>query len=187
KITDPVGNIWSTTYDQMGRPIKESDPAKGKSTTVYDDRGQVTSTTDARNTTLVNVYDNLGRRTAVYTGSVNGPLRGKWTYDTVTGAKGKIAESTRYENGEAYTTKVTAYDRLYRPYRTSLTIPASEKALAGTYQTGTTYKPSGLPASTTYSAAGALPGGTVSYGYEDQTLRQNSIFGQGMSTSTVHS
>ncbi|MFJ6009412.1 RHS repeat domain-containing protein [Streptomyces halstedii] len=187
KITDPVGNIWSTTYDQMGRPIKESDPAKGKSTTVYDDRGQVTSTTDARNTTLVNVYDNLGRRTAVYTGSVNGPLRAKWTYDTVTGAKGKIAESTRYENGEAYTTKVTAYDRLYRPYRTSLTIPASEKALAGTYQTGTTYKPSGLPASTTYSAAGALPGGTVSYGYEDQTLRQNSIFGQGMSTSTVHS
>ncbi|MEV0139928.1 MULTISPECIES: RHS repeat-associated core domain-containing protein [Streptomyces] len=187
KVTDPAGNIWSTTYDQMGRPVEESDPAKGKSTIVYDDRGQVTSTTDARKTTLVNVYDNLGRRTAVHTGSTTGPLRAKWTYDTVTGAKGQIAESTRYENGEAYTTKVTAYDRLYRPYRTALTIPASEGALAGTYQTGTTYKPSGLLAGTTYSAAGALPGGTVSYGYEDQTLRQNSVFGQGMSTSTAYS
>ncbi|MEV1045793.1 hypothetical protein [Streptomyces sp. NPDC049916] len=94
KVTDPAGNIWSTTYDQMGRPVEESDPAKGKHTTVYDDRGQVTSTTDARRTTLVNVYDNLGRRTVSHTDSTTGPLRAKWTYDTVTGAKGQIADRT---------------------------------------------------------------------------------------------
>jgi RHS repeat-associated protein len=187
KVTDPAGNVWSYSYDQLGRQTRAQDPAKGTSTSGYDDRGQLTSTEDARGTKFTHIYDNLGRRTELRQDSATGPLRSKWVYDTVTGAKGYLAESTRYEDGEAYTNKVTAYDRLYRATRTAVVIPSSEGALAGTYQTGTSYKPSGLLAAVSYSAAGALPGGGVNYGYDDATLRPISVFGQGMSTSVSYS
>lgn len=117
-------------------------------------------------------------------GSVTGKLRIRWVYDTVSGAKGQLAESTRYVNGEAYTTKVTAYDRLYRATRTATVIPGVEDELAGTYESGTQYRPSGLVGSVSYSAAGSLAGGSVNYTYEDTTLRPASVFGQGM-TSTA--
>ncbi|MEI7032557.1 polymorphic toxin-type HINT domain-containing protein [Streptomyces pratensis] len=187
KVTDPAGNSWSYTYDQLGRQTKSEDPDKGVTTTVYDDRGQVTSTKDARNTSLFNTYDNLGRQLELREGSATGSLRASWAYDTLTGAKGHLAETTRYQAGHAYTTKVTQYDRLYRPIRTAVVIPDSEGALAGTYQTGTSYAPSGLVGGFSYSAAGALPGGSVNYSYEDQTLRPTAVFGQGMTTSVKYS
>jgi RHS repeat-associated protein len=187
KVTDPAGNSWTYTYDQLGRQTKTDDPDKGITTTVYDDRGQVTSTTDARNTSLFNIYDNLGRRLELREGSATGNLRANWAYDTLTGAKGQLTEATRYQAGHAYTTKVTQYDRLYRPIRTAVVIPDSEGALAGTYQSGTSYAPSGLVGGFSYSAAGALPGGSVNYTYEDQTLRPTAVFGQGMTTSVKYS
>ncbi|MFI8306873.1 polymorphic toxin-type HINT domain-containing protein [Streptomyces sp. NPDC085927] len=188
-ITDKAGSVWSYTYDQLGRQIASTDPDKGTTTSAYDDRGQLTSVDDARTDApkLVYVYDGLGRKTELHEGSATGTLRAKWVYDTVSGAKGQLTEATRYISGNAYTNKVTAYDRLYRPSRTAVVIPDSEGALAGTYQTGTTYKPSGLTASESYSAAGSLPGGSVNYTYDEQTLRLTSLFGQGMSSSVSHS
>ncbi|MEV1023023.1 polymorphic toxin-type HINT domain-containing protein [Streptomyces sp. NPDC050264] len=188
-VTDDAGSVWSYTYDQLGRQLTADDPDKGTSTSTYDDRGQLTSVDDARTDVpkLVYVYDGLGRKTELHEGTATGTLRSKWVYDTVTGAKGQLAESTRYISGNAYTNKVTAYDHLYRPIKTATVIPASEGALAGTYQTGATFKPSGLTASETYSAAGSLPGGTVAYGYDDQTLRLTSVYGQGMTSSVSYS
>ncbi|MFD7101401.1 RHS repeat-associated core domain-containing protein [Streptomyces celluloflavus] len=187
KVTDPAGNSWRTTYDQLGRTVQSSDPDKGTTTSTYDDHNQLVSSTDARGVTLVNVYDNSGRKTEVREGSSTGKLHLSWTYDTIAGAKGQLAESTRYVGDAKYTTKVTDYDRLYRPARTAVVIPQSEGALAGTYQTGTAYKPSGKVASISYSAAGSLPGGSVSYGYEADTLRPTSVFGQGITASTKFS
>ncbi|MFJ1901698.1 MULTISPECIES: RHS repeat-associated core domain-containing protein [unclassified Streptomyces] len=188
KVTDPAGNSWSYTYDQLGRQTRTDDPDKGVTTTKYDDRSQVTSTKDARGTSLFNIYDNLGRKTELRDGSTTGTLRASWTYDTVTGGKGQLAESTRYQDGNAYTSKVTQYDQLYRPVRTAVVIPDSEDdALAGTYQTGTAYATSGLVGGFSYSAAGALPGGSVNYSYEDETLRPIAVFGQGMTTSVKYS
>lgn len=187
KVTDPAGNSWTTGYDQLGRVIKSTDPDKGTTTSKYDDHNQLVSGTDARGVTLVNVYDDSGRKIEVREGSDTGKLRLSWTYDTISGAKGQLAESTRYVGDAAYTTKVTAYDRLYRPARTAVVIPKSEGALAGTYQSGTAYKPSGKVASISYSAAGSLPGGTVGYSYEADTLRPTSVFGQGMTASTTYS
>ncbi|WP_398656898.1 RHS repeat-associated core domain-containing protein [Streptomyces kanamyceticus] len=186
-VTDPAGNKWTSAYDQLGRVVKSSDPDKGTTTSAYDDHNQLASSTDARGLTLVNVYDNSGRKTEVREGSNTGKLRLSWTYDTIPGAKGQLAESTRYVGDAKYTTKVTGYDRLYRPARTAVVIPESEGELAGTYQTGTAYKPSGKVASISYSAAGSLPGGSVSYGYEADTLRPTSVFGQGMTASTKFS
>ena len=189
KVTDPAGNSWGYTYDQLGRKVQSVDPDKGTATTVYDDRGQVTSAKGSRTDApaLAYVYDNLGRKTELHEGTTAGPLRAKWVYDTVTGAKGQLAESTRYVGDQAYTSKVTDYDAHYRPVKTAVVIPASEGVLQGTYQTGTAYLPSGLVGGISYSAAGSLAGGSVNYTYDEETLRPISVFGQGITSSTSYS
>ncbi|MEU5002078.1 polymorphic toxin-type HINT domain-containing protein [Streptomyces sp. NPDC021622] len=187
KVTDPVGNSWTYSYDQLGRQTETTDPDKGTTKSKYDDRGQLTTTTDARGTTLASVYDNLGRKTELHKDSPTGELRAKWVYDTIAGAKGQLAESTRYVDGAAYTSKVTSYDRLYRPMKTAMVIPDKEGALAGTYQTGTNYLPSGLVGGISYSAAGSLPGGGYSTTYEKETLRPISVLGDGFQADTSFS
>lgn len=189
KVTDPAGNHWTYTYDQLGRKISTTDPDQGTTTTTYDDRGQVTFTKGSRTDVpgLAYLYDDLGRQTEVREKSATGTLRTKQVYDTITGAKGQLAESTRYVNGQAYTSKVTEYDRLYRPIRTAVVIPSSEGALQGTYQAGAAFHISGLPASVSYSAAGSLPGGSANYTYDNATLRPATVYGEGMTSSVSYS
>ncbi|WP_231626457.1 polymorphic toxin-type HINT domain-containing protein [Streptomyces apocyni] len=187
KVTDQEGSAWTYAYDQLGRQTKATDPDKGTTTSTYDDRSQVLTTTDARGITLASVYDDLGRQTELRRDSKTGPLRAKWVYDTITGAKGQLAEATRYDGGNAYTSKVTQYDRLYRPVKTAVVIPEAEGALAGTYQTGTAYRTSGLVGAVSYSAAGSLPGGSYNYSYEDETLRPTAVFGGGIRADVTHS
>ncbi|MDT0403887.1 polymorphic toxin-type HINT domain-containing protein [Streptomyces edwardsiae] len=180
-VTDPAGNEWAFAYDPLGRMTRSDDPDKGTSRYTYDDRGRLTSTVDARDTTLVNVYDGLGRKTELRSGSTTGPLHAKWTYDTVSGAKGHLAQSTRYaDGGLAYTSEVVAYDRLYRPLRTSVTIPESDAntGLSGTYLSGTSYKGSGLVAAVGLPKAGSLTASTVAFEYEDDTLRPIAVDGR---------
>lgn len=173
RITDPAGNTWAYEYDLLGRQKVTTDPDKGTTTSTYDDHGQLTTTKDARPQTpaLWHGYDNLGRQTELRESSATGTLRASWTYDTISGAKGQLAQSTRYNDGNAYTTKVVAYDHLYRPLRTSISIPPSEGDLKGDYLTGTTYNTSGTVQGIGYPKAGSLPAATVTYTYEDDTLR----------------
>ncbi|MCX5113451.1 sugar-binding protein [Streptomyces sp. NBC_00378] len=189
KATDPGGNSWSYEYDQLGRQTVANDPDKGTTNSTYDDRGQLTFVKGSRTDVpgLAYLYDGLGRQTEVRENSATGTLRTKQVYDTITGAKGQLAESTRYVDGQAYTSKVTAYDRLYRPLKTALVIPAAEGKLQGTYQAGTTYLPSGLTSAISYSAAGSLPAGSTNYTYEDETLRPITVYGGGMTASVSYS
>ncbi|MFB8085071.1 DUF5615 family PIN-like protein [Streptomyces sp. NPDC055992] len=189
KVTDPAGNHWTYTYDQLGRKTSTTDPDQGTTDTTYDDRGQVTFTKGSRTDApgLAYLYDDLGRQTEVREKSATGTLRTKQVYDTVTAAKGQLAESTRYVDGQAYTSKVTEYDRLYRPIRTAVVIPSSEGALQGTYQAGAAFHISGLPASESYSAAGSLPGGSANYTYDSATLRPATVYGEGMTSSVSYS
>ncbi|MGC9496328.1 RHS repeat-associated core domain-containing protein [Streptomyces sp. WG7] len=187
KVTDPAGNTWSYGYDQRGRETRTDDPDRGTTVRTYDDRGLLTTTKDSRDTVLAHVYDGLDRQIELREESVTGTPRMKWTYDTVSGAKGLLAEATRYVDGAEYTTKVTQYDRLYRPARTEVVVPEREGGLAGTYQTGTSYLPSGLIRGVSYSAAGALPGGGYSYTYEPETLRPVSLLGDGFTSETNYS
>ncbi|WP_069885942.1 RHS repeat domain-containing protein [Streptomyces luteocolor] len=186
KVTDPAGNHWTYRYDQLGRQTEISDPDKGTTKNTYDDRGQLTTTTDQRGTVLANLYDNLGRKTELRKDSPTGELRAKWVYDTLPGAKGQLAESTRYVDGAAYTSKVTKYDAQYRPIMTAVVIPDSEGPLAGTYQSGTQYLPSGLVGGVSYSAAGSLPAGSYSTTYEKGTLRPISVLGDGFQADTSY-
>ncbi|MER7969458.1 polymorphic toxin-type HINT domain-containing protein [Streptomyces sp. NPDC096080] len=188
KVTDQAGNVWSYEYDLLGRQIRSVDPDKGVTDTRYDDRGLVTTTSDANGAVLHHSYDQLGRPTQLRDDNATGKLRAAWTYDTVDKAQGQLASATRYVDGAEYTSKVTQYDQLYRALRTSVTIPdtAENKGLAGTYQTGTSYKPSGVVAGVSYSAAGSLPGGSYSYSYDD-TLRPVSLLGDGFKADTSYS
>ncbi|MFE7130735.1 RHS repeat-associated core domain-containing protein [Streptomyces sp. NPDC057638] len=189
KITGPTGNAWSYGYDLLGRQILAKDPDKGTTTSTYDDRGQLlTTTNDATGKTLAYAYDGIGRKTQLREGSATGTLRAEWEYDTVTGAKGHPARSTRYENGHAYSSRVDIYDRLYRPLRTSVTIPATEGKLAGTYTSATSYLLSGAVQAIGYPTAGALPASAVSFTYEDDTLRPIALGdSQGVQANTSYS
>ncbi|WP_148086541.1 RHS repeat-associated core domain-containing protein [Micromonospora sp. HM5-17] len=169
ELVDPAGNTWRYTYDVRGRKIREEDPDRGVTTFTYDAADQLLTSTDARGVTLAYEYDALGRRTGLYEGSLSGPKRAEWTYDTLangTVVRGQLATATRYVDGHAYTAAVNGYDRRYRSLGSTFTIPAVEGALAGTYQVDTGYTPTGLPLLVSYPAAGGLPKETVRYGYD---------------------
>ncbi|OPG13724.1 polymorphic toxin-type HINT domain-containing protein [Microbispora sp. GKU 823] len=161
-VTDTAGNQWKYGYDVRGRQVRVDDPDKGTLTTAYDDAGRIVSTTDGRGRTLAYTYDALDRKTAVSDGTTK---IAEWTYDTL--AKGQVTSSTRWAGGNAYTTAVTGYDAAYRSLGTSITIPAAEGALAGTYQFSTTYKPDGNVSTTTMPAAGGLPREVLGFTYTD--------------------
>lgn len=176
-MTDDAGNTWSYGYDLRGRQITATDPDKGTTTTTHDDAGQVTSVTDARGQTLVNTYDNLGRRTQLRETSPTGPVRASWTYDTL--AKGQVTSATRLSGGASYVTAITGYDDGYRPLGQSVTIPAAEGALAGTYTTTYAYMPNGQPKSTKLPAAGGLRAETVTTQYDAVSMPMRTSGGLG--------
>lgn len=163
-VTDPAGNAWRFEYDLRGRKIKDIDPDRGVTTYTYDDLDQLVSSTDARGSTLAYAYDEVGRRTAVHDGTLTGPKRAGWVYDTL--AKGSPTSATRYVGGNAYTTRVTGYDTGGRPLGNEVTIPTSEGALAGTYQFSATYNADGEIATSSLPAVGGLPAETLQYGYD---------------------
>ncbi|GFJ87002.1 RHS repeat-associated core domain-containing protein [Phytohabitans rumicis] len=167
RVTDPAGNTWHFGYDLRGHPTTMDDPDKGPSTLAYDVAGQLTGSTDARGVTLSYAYDALGRRTSVKNGA---STLAEWTYDTATKGKGQPASSTRYAGGAAYTRTVAGYTPLYQPDEISVTIPAAEQGLAGTYTTYYSYNVDGSPYGTTLPAAGDLAKETVSWAYDDQGL-----------------
>jgi RHS repeat-associated protein len=174
-ITDNSGNKWTYTYDLLGQKVSQTDPDAGTTSYTYDANGNMLSSTDARGQTLVYAYDTLNRKTAETAltstgGSVSAANElASWTYDTL--AKGQLTSSTSYAAGSAYTEAVTGYTTDYKPTGTSMTIPAAEGALAGTYTTTNTYWPNtGLLLSTAFSADGGLPAETARYAYDLQGL-----------------
>ncbi|WP_431942363.1 FG-GAP-like repeat-containing protein [Micromonospora marina] len=167
-MTDTDGNTWSNEYDLLGRQTRRVDPDAGTTTSTYDNVGQLITTTDGRGEVLARVYDDLGRLKELHDDSITGPLRTSYLYDTV--AKGQLTSSTRHVGANAYTTTVTGYTDLYAPTGTTITVPAAEGALAGTYTTGMTYNPDGSVATTAAPAAGGLPSETITYGYNNVGL-----------------
>lgn len=173
-FTDPAGLQWRYEYDLRGRRIATHDPDKGTTLSTYDAAGQQLTATDARGKTVAFTYDALGRKTSERDGTATGPLLAKWTYDTL--LKGLPTSSTRIQDGAAYTTAVVGYDSANRPTGTKVTIPVAEGALAGTYQTGLTYRPDGSVASMALPRAGDLAPETVTYEYDDLGLPKASAY-----------
>ncbi|MFF1626950.1 polymorphic toxin-type HINT domain-containing protein [Streptomyces sp. NPDC058272] len=183
KLTDPSGNQWTYGYDQRGNQTSSHDPDKGASTSLYDDRSQLTSTTDARGKTVTHIYDGLGRETETHDGDASGPLLTNHIWDP-TGFEGQLASATRYvggASGSAYTTAYSLYDTLYRPNRSTVTLPVTEGALAGSYQSNTKYNLDGTTQSTSYPAAGSLASEVITPTY-DEVLRTKTLTGTGGAT-----
>ncbi|WP_229848700.1 RHS repeat-associated core domain-containing protein [Kitasatospora griseola] len=172
KLTDPAGTVWTWTYDQLGRQVKAVDPDSGTSVMAYNSRGELASTTDGRGNTVANVYDNLSRVTETHEGSVTGPLLTSQVWDPVNN-KGQVASNSRFSTvgGKTYEYKTTyaLFDTMARPTRTTVTIPSvpGQEALAGNYISGTIYRLDGQARSTSYPAAGNLPGESVVFSYDD--------------------
>jgi len=121
--------------------------------------------------------DQLGRPTQLRQTSTTGTLLASWAYDTL--AKGQLTSSTRHQGTAAYVSAVTGYDDAYRPLGESVTIPATEGALAGTYTTTYTYTLDGQIASVGHPTAGGLNGETVAYGYDALSLPRTMTGGPG--------
>ncbi|GGV33827.1 hypothetical protein GCM10010182_67030 [Actinomadura cremea] len=167
-VTDPSGNVWTTTYDLRGRKVKTTDPDKGTTTYTYDDLDRPVSSTDARGKKLFTAYDGLDRKTAVREGAADGTTLVSWTYDTASYGKGKLASATRHTPEGNYTSRILNYDSLGRPVTSSTIVPASQGPLAGTYSQRTTYKLTGTIASEMLPAGGGLPRESLVYTYDEQ-------------------
>ncbi|WP_213455504.1 RHS repeat-associated core domain-containing protein [Rhizomonospora bruguierae] len=167
-VTDPAGNVSRYTYDWDGHRLTTQDPNAGSSVQTYDESGQLKTITDPKGQKLTYTYDPLGRRRAVWLGAEQSGTRlAEWAYDTVPGGKGELAASTRYVGGDAYTVRVTGYDRQNRATGRQWVIPAVETGLAGTYTFGYAYDRAGNLTDITYPAAGGLPAETVHQNYSD--------------------
>ncbi|MFD5623950.1 polymorphic toxin-type HINT domain-containing protein [Streptomyces yangpuensis] len=171
---DSTGNEWTFEYDLLGRTVKTTDPDSGIATTAYDDANKLVTVTDARGKSATTASDLLGRTVATYEGKAVDPAKqvGAFTYDTLPKALGKPATSTRYVGGESgtqYRTEVTGYDSGYRSLGTKVTIPATEKQLAGTYETKNTYDKHGQLSATELPAIGAagLEAERLAFGIDD--------------------
>ncbi len=176
-VTDPSGNTFTTTYDLRGRKTKTTDPDKGTTTFTYDDLGRPTSTNDARGKTVFTDYDGLGRKTATHEGTAGGPLLTSFTYDTAVGGKGKLSKAIRHQDGAQYINQVRGYDELGRVEAASVTIPAQQGALAGTYMSTKAYNLDGTVQSESPAAAGGLPYETIVHNY-DTWLRPTRLASQ---------
>ncbi|MEQ4300057.1 RHS repeat-associated core domain-containing protein [Plantactinospora sp. B6F1] len=170
-VTDPAGNVWRYGYDLRGRKISTEDPDAGTTSYVYDDDDRLVSTVDGRGQTVAYDYDAAGRKIGAYAGSLDGTRLASWSYDTAPGGVGLPASSTRYVNGQAYTTEVLGYDQAGRPTGTAVTIPAAENELAGRYENRLTYNDVGqvatvrMPFVAGRSSLGGLPDETLTFGY----------------------
>ncbi|MFI5705442.1 RHS repeat-associated core domain-containing protein [Streptomyces xanthochromogenes] len=185
KVTGPDGAVWSWTYDQLGHQIKAVDPDSGTAVSTYNDRGELVTTMDGRGKTVANVYDNLSRLLETRLGTVTGDLLTSQTWDPAHN-QGQLASSTRYAviGGKSYpyTTAVNAYDALYRPTKTSLTVPSvpGQEGLAGSYVSSSSYNLDGSLQSTTYPAAGSLAAEGFTFTYDK--LHQPVTLGSNLST-----
>ncbi|MFI7548022.1 polymorphic toxin-type HINT domain-containing protein [Actinoplanes sp. NPDC049599] len=176
KVTDPMETVWEYGYDVQGRQDYTKDPDKGEVTTSFDKLGRVLSTKDQKGQVLAYKYDDLGRKTGMFKDSLTGTKLADWTYDSLTGGLGVLASSNRYVDGDLtnpYTTATLALDaKTGLPTKTAVTIPGSEKGLAGTYTYQARYAVNGAPKTSLLPAIGdtspaRIPGETLTTGYND--------------------
>ncbi|MFJ8827689.1 RHS repeat-associated core domain-containing protein [Streptomyces sp. NPDC102467] len=166
-------SAWSYTYDLFGRQISAADPDKGKTTSEYDSLDRKTLSTDAENNKLLFGYDDLNRQTGLWqTDKSDGNKLAAWTFDTA--AKGQADDAIRYvggTSGKAYTDSVTAYNSLYQPTFSKLTLPDTDPlVMAGapkSYSYTTGYTLDGAVKQQSEPAVGGLPSETVSYTFND--------------------
>ncbi len=177
-VTDATtGEQWTKTYNLLGDVTGSTDPNAGATSMTYDNDGNLTSTTDADGHTISYSYDALNRKTGEYDGpSTSSPPIATWAYDNsndavsgMTDPIGQLTTETSYNDGNAYTLQQTGFNAFGESLGETLTLPAAEGALAGSYTLTHLYSANtGLLLRDYYPASpggGALPAETVTHGY----------------------
>ncbi|MFI0420468.1 RHS repeat-associated core domain-containing protein [Spongiactinospora sp. 9N601] len=169
RMTDAKGNVRTANYDWLGRRVAATDPDSGSAVFVYDAAGRVTWSTNGKGQKISNTYDALGRKTAQWAGETGtGSKLAEWSFDIP--EKGHPAAYIRYVNGQPYTQTITAYDHEYRTVGTTVSIPASEGALAGQYVFTSEYDVLGNLREQGMPAVGGLPAERLRFSYTDEGL-----------------
>ena len=178
-----TGQDWAKGYNLLGQVTSTADPNAGTTTMGYDPNGNLASATDAAGHTISYTYDALNRRTGEYDGpGTSSPQLAAWVYDNsdnavsgMTDPVGQLTSETSYSGGNAYTIQQKGFNVFGESTGQTVTLPAAEGALAGSYTLTHIYtSTAGLPFKDTYPASplgtgqttAALPAETVAYGYE---------------------
>jgi RHS repeat-associated protein len=173
RVTDAAGNTWQYTYDVQGNSVREVDPDKGTSTATYTRFGEVETSTDGRGVTVAYTYDSFGRKISMRDGSLTGPKRAEWVYDTLangTAVHGQLVKTIRYEQTDPYVVEYLGYTIDYQPSSVRYTIPGNATATGvnGSFTYVYTYNPDGSTATTRLPGLGdpGLGLETLSFGYD---------------------
>jgi RHS repeat-associated protein len=175
-----TGEDWNAGYNLLGQTVTKTDPDAGTSTMTYDPAGNVVQTTDSRNKTISFTYDALNRKTGEFDAAVSGQSPGNQlvglAYDNANNAVvgmsdpiGKLTTATSYVGGNAYVDQQSGFNANGESLGETVTIPAAEGALAGSYSFTHTYTSgTALPDHDGYPASpgGTLPAETVTHTYE---------------------
>ncbi|WP_308167765.1 RHS repeat domain-containing protein [Catellatospora tritici] len=186
------GPTWTDTYNLRARVVAKSDPDAGTSTFVYDAMGNQIQSTDALGKTVSTTYDALGRKTGRFLSTVAGQVPGAagnqlaaWIYDNANNAvptmgypKGHLTTTISYAGGNTYTKQQSNYNVFGESTGITVTVPASEGNLAGTYTFTQLYTATtGLALKDVFPAAGGLPSETVLHGYSGALDLPNTLGG----------
>jgi RHS repeat-associated protein len=169
-------NVWTYSYDLLGRKIASTDPdqrtstgaAGGKTSNSYNDFGDLLSTTDPMGQTLTYTYDVLGRQKTETEATPTEPATqiASWTYDTASGGKNQVASATRTVAGNQYTQTILGYSLLGQLGAWRWSIPTSEGSLGGSYAFSIGYNIDGSISNQTEPAMGDLFQETIAYNYD---------------------
>jgi RHS repeat-associated protein len=174
-VRNQTGMTWTYGYNQLGQQTTSVDPDRGTTTTAYDLAGNVTQTTDAAGRVVKRTYDELNRPLTVTDGA--GTLLTKHTYDTVASGKGQLATSSSFVAGAEYKNSIDTYDAVYNVKGNTITIPAAETGLAGTYPYTRNYNVDGSLGFVNMPAVANLPAEQYAYQRDATNLAKN-LLGQ---------
>jgi RHS repeat-associated protein len=184
-ITDAADNVWTWTYDSLGRVVATGDPDHGARSYEFDAEGRLVAETDALARRTTSSYDALGRRTARTTlAGTPGAETTSWVYDEARqsyanvgrltrtidpwgeqridyDAFGRERRRTRTIGDDAYTF-TTTYDAGGRP--TERSYPDGDAIAIGYDASGNPATMSGVVDATTYDATGRPRSRTLANG-----------------------
>ncbi len=186
KRTDPLGNVWSTSFDTSGNPTRFTDPDGNVVTYTYADRGLPLTVTDQGGNVTRFVYDDRGLpltitdslgRSERFQYDAAGRLTKRtdrggvelgWTYDST----GRIRTATQGGPADPVTTTMT-WDALGNPR--TITSPlggVTEMVYDPAGRLTRTVDPVGNVSRITYDAAGRVAtqtppdGNTITFAYD---------------------
>ena len=152
QIEAPDGEITTITYDAAGRKLTTDEPDSGLWEYGYDANSNLTRQQDPLGDETIVSFDQLNRRAQA---TVNGTLRGQWTYDQASStpdgpveARGLPHEERNFDtSGQGAVIRRFGYDQWARMTSDTTVTPKADGPGVNTFTTNYTLRDDGQPAS----------------------------------------